>query len=105
MLRDSAGSRCESVQQLLRAAYVDVSCHQAFAGSGRTKGLAFPPPRPDLATRNFLPLVQIATSGTQTIEGWIGADRNFDAFDLTAIMARLTNNLRKLTFMNTGRGG
>jgi hypothetical protein len=41
---------------------------------------------------------------TKAIERWIRIDCDLDAFDLTAIVAGLTNNLRKLPFMNTGRG-
>src|SRR3984893_8472856 len=36
---------------------------------------------------------------TKAIERWIGIDCDLNAFDLAAVIAGLTNNLRKLSFM------
>jgi hypothetical protein len=41
---------------------------------------------------------------TKAVERRIGTDFDLDTFDLTAVIAGLTDDLRKLTFMNTGRG-
>src|SRR5215471_17817204 len=41
---------------------------------------------------------------TKALERRIGTGFDLDTFNLTAVIARLTNDLRKLAFMNTGRG-
>jgi len=41
---------------------------------------------------------------TKAVKRRIRTDSDLDAFDLTTVVAGLANDLRKLTFMNAGRG-
>ena len=52
-------------------------------------------------------LFPVLTDGyfrTKAVECRIGTDCDLNAFNLTAVIAGLANNLSKLTFMDTGRG-